>query len=720
MRTPLISGALVALVCGPLGAQQPDSSRFHQDSAIVIAPIEVVGSIIPSAGPVIGADVPARVITLTGQQIDAWEPRILPDALASQVGVSFTNDLGSPLKLTLTFRGFGAGPTVGSPDGLSVFLDGVRQNEPDAGEVNFDLLPLEHIKKVELVAGTGSLMGDNSLSGGINLISDRGKGPLGAELELSGGSYGAWSGEGSLSGKSKGGWDYYLAGGYDHEDGWRAATNATTYDGFLNLGHLGDERGISFQLRGAHSEAQTAGSLPQSVFQVDPQVNFTPGDVDNLGVLQASATGYVPVGPGRGSLTLYGRRSTAERFNVNQPPDDDVRSNTTNGTLGLNADWRWQKPVGKGSLALRAGADGAANAVDIVLQVEPPGFPDSATVTTDVKSPSWNVAPFALADYTIGRTTLSAGLRYDYLNIPFENQLDPATDTSNHFSRLSPRGGISIELGKGFSAYASAGQSFRAPMILELACADPTAACPLPFALGDDPPLDPVVATTGEVGGRWVSGSILVTGSLYWTDVQNDIAFIQSDTAIYAGYFANIGKTRRQGVELAAQYFFKNGASLALNYAWTLATYQTAAQIFSVRSDSAFIGSPLYGPNDVQPGDHMPLVPAYQIKASGTTPIGRRLQVGVDARYTGPQWFLGDEANETYPLNGYFSMGARVGVTFGPWELSGVAENVLDMTPAIFGTFNEDRLNGQLERFLTPQNAVSLKFIIRRSLGGGD
>jgi len=116
----------------------------------------------------------------------------------------------------------------------------------------------------------------------------------------------------------------------------------------------------------------------------------------------------------------------------------------------------------------------------------------------------------------------------------------------------------------------------------------------------------------------------------------------------------------------------------------------------------------------------MPLVPAYQIKAGFRTPIGRRVQVGLEARYTGPQWFLGDEANQTYPLNGYFSMGARAAVTFGPWEMSGVVDNLFNSTAAIFGTFNEDRFNGQLERFLTPQNAISLKFIVRRSLGGGD
>ena len=95
-------------------------------------------------------------------------------------------------------------------------------------------------------------------------------------------------------------------------------------------------------------------------------------------------------------------------------------------------------------------------------------------------------------------------------------------------------------------------------------------------------------------------------------------------------------------------------------------------------------------------------------------------QAGVDARYTGPQWFLGDEGNETYPLNGYFTLGARVGVTFGPWEVSGVVTNLTNSTAAIFGTFNQDRQNGQLERFLTPQNAIGLRFIVRRSLGGGD
>src|SRR4051812_20043617 len=181
-----------------------DSSRTDSSRVTTLKTIEVTGSIAPTAGPVIGSGIPARISTVTGQTIEAWEPRLLPDALGTQAGISLYDDLGSPFKLNLSTRGFNVGPVVGLPPGVSVFLDGVRQNEPDAAEVNFDLLPMEHIQRVELLSGSGSLLGPNSLGGAINLITRRGSGPLQAEAELSGGSYGSYSGEASVDGGSGG------------------------------------------------------------------------------------------------------------------------------------------------------------------------------------------------------------------------------------------------------------------------------------------------------------------------------------------------------------------------------------------------------------------------------------------------------------------------------------------------------------------------------------
>jgi iron complex outermembrane recepter protein len=710
--------AAAAVFVTPLAAQQVDTLR--QDTTIVttLETIEVTSSIAPTAGPGIGSGIPARISTVTGEAIDAWEPRLLADALGTQPGISLYDDLGSPSKLNLSTRGFNVGPVVGLPPGVSVFLDGVRQNEPDAAEVNFDLLPMEHVQRVELLSGSGSLLGPNSLGGAVNLITRRGNGPLEAEAEISGGSYGSYSAEASLGGVSGGGWDYYLAGGYENEDGWRQATGAENLNGFVNLGRRGPERGISFQAFGAESRAETAGSLPESLFDSSPRTNFTVGDFEDLNLLQGSVSGYLPLGNTRGSFTAYARRSRAERFNVNQAPDNNVRSFTTNATLGGNLDWRWTKPRSNGSFSLRLGADGGRNRVHIQLIEENPVDPADQTLNTDVKSPSYDIAGYALADLRIDKVTFSGGFRYDYIHIPFEDVLDPASDTTNSFSRLSPRGGISLEVGPGASIYGSVGQSFRAPAVLELACADETAACPLPFALGDDPPLDPVVATTFEVGGQIVRGPAIANGSVYRTNVRDDISFIQSENAVFEGFFDNIGSTRREGVELGLQLIPTDRLSLYVNYAYTRATFRTAAEIFSIRADTDFAGAPLSGPNNVAAGDRLPLVPDHQVKFGGLLTLAAGFQFGADARYTGQQWLRGDEANETSPLDGYFVTNLRAGFSRANWEISAIMSNVFDSHSPIFGTFNENRQTGALERFLTPMNARAFKVVVRRGFGG--
>lgn len=724
LRTAFLKIAIcLSITPATVLSQQPDSTprdTVRRDTTRVtkLETIEVTSSIAPTAGPLIGSGIPARISTVTGQAIDAWEPRLLADALASQPGISLYDDLGSPFKLNMTTRGFNVGPVVGLPPGVSVFLDGVRQNEPDAAEVNFDLLPMEHVQRVELLSGSGSLLGPNSLGGAINLITRRGNGPLEAEAELSGGSFGSYSGEASIGGLSGGGWDYYLAGGYENEDGWREATGAENLNGFLNLGRRGPERGISFQGFGAESKAHTAGSLPESIFQNSPQTNFTVGDFEDLNQLQGSVSGYAPLGNSRGSFTAYVRRSHAERFNVNQAPDNNVRSFTNNRTVGGNLDWRWTKPRADGSVSIRLGADGGANRVHIQLLEVDPINPANTTLTTDVKSPSYDLAGYMLADLRLKNVTFSGGFRYDYIHIPFRNQLDPAADTTSNFSRLSPRGGVSLEVGPGASVYASVGQSFRAPAVLELACADETAACPLPFALGDDPPLKPVVATTFEVGGQIVRGPAILTASVYRTNVRDDIFFIQSRNAVFQGFFNNIGDTRREGIELGVQVIPTERLSLYANYALTHATFRDAAQIFSIRADSAFAGSPLAGPNAVSVGDRLPLVPDHQVKVGGLLTLPAGVQFGLDARYIGKQWLRGDEANETRPLSGYFVANARIGYTREKWEVSVVTQNLFDSHRPIFGTFNENRRTATLERFLTPLNARAFKVVVRRGFGG--
>src|SRR4051794_41136094 len=96
---------------------QTDSTRSDTTRVTQLKTIEVTTSIAPTAGPTIGSGIPARISTVTGAAIDAWEPRLLADALATQPGISLYDDLGSPFKLNLSTRGFNVGPVVGLPPG---------------------------------------------------------------------------------------------------------------------------------------------------------------------------------------------------------------------------------------------------------------------------------------------------------------------------------------------------------------------------------------------------------------------------------------------------------------------------------------------------------------------------------------------------------------------------------------------------------------------------
>jgi len=726
VRLLLIAGLLAA----PAAQAQVRDTTAGDTTAFELPPIEVVGTIRPDAGPTVGSGVPARVTTLEAEDVDAYEPRVLSDAVRQVAGFSTYDDLGSPYKLNIASRGFYSSPVVGLPQGVAIFLDGVRMNEPEASQINFDLLPMDHIQRIEVLSGNGSLLGRNALGGAINLVTARGTGPTRANLELSGGSFGAFRGEANVSGLAGNGMDWYVGGNYNREDGWRDVTGAEEYSGFVNLGKLGETGGIRFQGMYANSRVETAGSLPESIFETSPDSNLSANDYEDLWAFQGSVQGYRQIGTGRGSATIYFRRHRAERFNANQPEDPDVFGISYNTSFGYTADYRWATLLSDNlALNLRGGVDGSITRVKIDIFADSVKFGGDRSLTTQVRSPLWDLAPFFMADLTTGPVTLSAGARYDYVRIPFENLLDPSADTVGRYDEFNPRVGVTVSVAPGASVFASWGESFRSPAVIENACADPEAPCPLPFALGDDPPLEPVEANTIEAGLRYATSNFVLEGSVYRTNVRNDIFLTpfgeeEPEGGTIDGFFINLDRTRRVGVELGTAYRFPGGHSAYLNYAFTRATFQSPAEIFSIRSleeDEEGVINPFPTGNEVSAGSRFPLVPEHLIKGGATARIGRYLYAGFDARYTGEQWLRGDEANVTSELDDYIVTDARVGVELDRWEISGVITNLFQNRYAIFGAFNVNQGNlagPTIERFLSPGSERMFRLIVRTSFGG--
>ena len=181
------------------------------------------------------------------------------------------------------------------------------------------------------------------------------------------------------------------------------------------------------------------------------------------------------------------------------------------------------------------------------------------------------------------------------------------------------------------------------------------------------------------------AGSLSLTGTAYYSDVSNDIYLFPSPTAVAGstieGYFGNIPKTRRVGIEIAGRYAFGEAHSVYANYAYTRATFQSEAEIFSVLEDIGI-------ENTTEPGDLIPLVPLQQLKAGVNLRFDFGLRAGADLRWIGEQVYQQDEANNMPKLPSYFVADLRAGWEFGKWEISGVVNNLFSTTYATFGTFN--------------------------------
>ena len=692
----LLAGVVVLALATPqAGAQQPAQ---HADSTpkdtTTLAPVVVTGVRLPAA-PEMARGLTGRSATLSAADLDARGVSTLADALEMLPGVTIADELGAPAQLDVTLRGFQVSPTIGLPQGVTVYVDGVRVNEPDANEVNFDLLPLEDVERVEVSYGPSVLLGRNSLGAAVNLVTRRGSAPGGRVVEVSGGSYGRYEVKVN-AGDRIGHWDYYVGGRYERSNGWRQATASRLATAFAKLGLLAGGWNATVSYSGADNRISQAGSLPDNVVGTRPDSNFTSGDyfapVAHLVTLNAQRG----LGASQLSVNAFGRSLGTDQFNVNAAPPGSRQRNHER-IIGGAVQLAGRRSVIGRSLRWFAGLDGQYSHTVVGLYATAPGGADSLTDSVRANEldlggfagVSWDVAP-AVAATLVGR--------YDYIRLPFDDLLNRSQSGLNVFRRLSPRAALSWTGAAGHDVYASWSAGFRTPALVEIACSDSTAACPLPFALGPDPALRPVVATTYELGWHYRpprGGSRVTLGAdLYRTDVRDDIFFV-APTAT-TGYFQNIGVTRRAGIEASVVWTAHSGLGLYANYGYTVASFRTLAALATGRPP---------GNETVTPGDRIPMIPGHRANAGLSLPLeGERLRARLDARYVGPQYLRGDEENVGRRLADYTVADASLEATIGRYDVRVAVPNVFGHEYVTFGTFAENPTvpGNPVQRFVTP------------------
>src|SRR5206468_1338851 len=342
-------GLVACVLASAASAQKPDSLR-----ADTLAPVVVTGVRLPTVRD-LARGLTGRTATLNAGDLDARGVRSLADALEQLPGVTTSDELGATGQLDVSLRGFQVSPVIGLPQGVTVYVDGVRANEPDAHEVNFDLLPLEDVERVDVVYGPSVLLGRNALGAAVNLVTRRGGVPASRELEASAGSWGRYELK-ARAGARHGVWDYYVGARYEREGGWREDTHSRIGTLFAKLGLLNGTWDATFSYSGADNRIFQAGSLPESVAAANPRRNFTGGDYfaprAHLVILNAQRL----LGRTQLAINAFGRSLSSEQFNANFVGEDSRQRNATRvggGAVQLSG----KLPLGASALRWLAGAD---------------------------------------------------------------------------------------------------------------------------------------------------------------------------------------------------------------------------------------------------------------------------------------------------------------------------------------------------------------------------
>ena len=119
-------------------------------------------------------DVPGNVTVIDRETIDQSGVRHVPELLRREAGIFVTNATTNPETYTVEARGFNNGGGNGS--GMLVMVDGRRVNEPNTGVVDWALIPLDQVERIEVVRGPASAAyGDNAMAGVIHIITRSGE-----------------------------------------------------------------------------------------------------------------------------------------------------------------------------------------------------------------------------------------------------------------------------------------------------------------------------------------------------------------------------------------------------------------------------------------------------------------------------------------------------------------------------------------------------------------
>ena len=736
-----VAGLILAVFAPSSAAQAQQAPAASPPAPVGLGDVNVVGST-PLLGSGIDRDeVPAATQVLTAHDVDRTNIPSLTGGILDNIPSASVNDTsGNVFQPDILFRGFTASPVTGTSQGLAVYVNGARFNDPFGDTVNWDLIPSVAIDTVNVEA-SNPVFGLNALGGSVNVQLKNGFTFQGADLTAYGGSFDR--GAGILEyGHQSGNFSAYLAGEITHDGGYRQTSASDLYRLYGDVGWRNDRAEVHVSVNAADNTLGNPGATPVQALNADPTSIFTaPNEVYNKYVA-VNLNGTYAVDD---STSLQGvayfqnltQRVTNGATEEVEPCDDgsgnlcnDDGSTVTTRGGGVVKDFlhgaTYSGLVLEGLDAHAYGASlQATNETDVLghhnhlvaggtfdgsdsvfdAQTQLGGFttngntfqypavtqdqPDEGVEPVHVVTTTRNYGLFFADIFSIvPKLDLALNGRFNNAEIDLHDKLGTVLNGQHSYSRFNPSAGLTYRISPALQVYASYTEANRAPTPTELSCSSAANPCSLLNFFIGDPNLKQVVARTFEGGlrgriGRLDDGHLSWSADYYHTKDTDDLIFQTALNNPNLAFYTNAGQTLRQGVEANLHY---DTARLhaVVGYAYIDASFQTPLLLGSGSNPLADAN----GNEHVVSGDRLPGIPRHRGTAVVEYKITDRWTVGGNAVLQSGQFRFGDEANLTKEVGGYFLLNLDTSYQLTKnITLFGLVNNVTNRVYDTYGSF---------------------------------
>ncbi len=270
--------------------------KREENTSLNLDKVEVRAKKFYEVGPMPGLaltkeEIPGNVQSLSAKDIKEAHTLTITDLMNQKLQSVTVNDYQSnPFQMDLQYRGFTASPQLGTAQGISVFLDGIRVNEPFGDVVNWDMIPMNALSSLEIIPGSNPIYGLGTLGGALTMRTKSGFDGKTLDAEVLTGSFGRKQLQIS-AGNNNGVVAGFLSGNFFLEDGWRDNSPSKVNQIFGKAEWQNDRARVSFSGLYAGNKLTGNGLLPQQMVDQNPKQVYTSPDESKNKLFQFQLSG---------------------------------------------------------------------------------------------------------------------------------------------------------------------------------------------------------------------------------------------------------------------------------------------------------------------------------------------------------------------------------------------------------------------------------------------